>query len=295
MFEIIKNSLVIVKNNPFLTLGFVLYLIVLSFVLPRLETSQSGLFVILFLFAILLVSAGFLSGWFGVIKSAVKNSYKIYADEEARIADALSSKGSFFESVSKFIVPVGTMIVLYCVLFALLLALGFKFATKFIGSISFLKDALNIVQPEQMAEYLKNLGPDKKLIVSGWNLFFSLLIGLFSFLTVFWPAAIYWGKNGSRNPILALWYSATAIFRKPLGVIGLNLFIILLSVLLMPIAALSSLNPITAFIYMILTIYTFVFIVVLTFNYYEQRLKPRETKINSGDGPDSIREEQPGA
>ena len=295
MFEIIKNSLVIIKNNPFLTLGFILYLIVLSFVLPRFEASQSNPVVLMLLFAILLVSAGFLSGWFGMIKSAVENSYKTYENEEARISDILNSKGSFFESVSGFILPVGAMLVLYFILFMLLMTFGAKVATKFIGSIAFLKDAVNIVQPEQMAEYLRNLGPDKITILSGWQLFFSAVIGLFSFLTVFWPAAIYYGKSGSKNPILALWYSITAIFRKPLGVIGLNLFIAALSVFLMPIGALFSLNALTAFIYMILTIYTFVFIVVLVFNYYEQSLQPRQAKIDSSNGPDSIGQEQAGA
>ncbi len=295
MFEIIKNSLVIVKNNPFLTLGFILYLIVLSLVAPRIWASQSSFIILLFLFAILLVSAGFLSGWFGMIKTAIENSYKTYANEEERIAEAQASKNKFFESVSSFIVPVGTMLVLCDVLLELLLRFGKQIATKFIGSVGFLKEAFNITQPEQMAEYLKNLGPEKEMILGGWGLFFVTAFAFFIFLTIFWAPAIYWGKNGSKNPFLAFWYSITAVFRKPLGVIGLNLLIAALLVFLAQIGVLFSLNPITSFIYMILTIYTFVFVVVLVFNYYEQRLKPRETKIDSSDRSDSVGKEQPGA
>ncbi len=294
MLDTVKNSLIIVKNNPFLTLSFVIYLIVLVLISHRFATAQSDSLVFLFLVALLLISAGFLSGWFGMVKVSIKNLKKTHINEEADIENISVPKNVFFESVGEYFVPVSTMFVLYCVLFAVLIKGGEEIATKLIGSIDFLKNALNTVPPEQMADYLKNLDPDKITIFGGWNLFFSAIIGLFGFLTIFWPAAIYYGKNNTKNPFLALWYSATAIFKKPLGVIGLNLFIATLYVLL-SVIALFSLNTITAFIHMVFTVFTSVFIVVLIFNYYEQNLRPQETKINSGDRSDSIREKQAGA
>ena len=94
---------------------------------------------------------------------------------------------------------------------------------------------------------------------------------------------------------ISIWHSITAIFRRPLGVIGLNFFVLVLSMLLMPFGVLAGFNPIADFIYRILSIYYFVFVVVLVFNYYEQNLQPQETKVDSGDRPDSIGQEQPGA
>lgn len=291
MFEVIKKSLVITKDNPILTLGFVIYFIILSLVLKKLAVLQASALIMIALFAVILLNACFFAGWFQMVKFSIKNSKKHYESEEEKFLDIINLRKDFFEAIPSYILSVISIIVLYYLLFTLWIYLNIHIAEKFIGKIDFLlADMKNLTQTNELAlEYLKSLPNEKLNILYGWQMLFTVSIGLFSALTIFWPAALYYGRN--KNPFLAFWNSITAVFRKPLGVIGLNIFIAFLIMILMPLGGIASLNPITSFIYLVLSIYFFVFLVVLIFNYYAENLIPSNHRHNRSH---SIGEEQAG-
>lgn len=273
MFEIIKKSLIITKNNPILTLAFVIYLIVLSVFLPKVASLQPNWLTLITMFAILLLNAGFFAGWFEMVKYAIENSKKDYENDEEKFLDTINLREHFFDAIPPYILPVAVSVMLYYTLFLLVIVACVYIANKYIGNVDFLlNDIKNLTQSSAALEYMKNLPTEKTTIIYGWNILLTAAISIFGVLTIFWPSALYYGKNGSKNPLSAFWHSFTAIFRKPLGVIGLNIFIAILVMILMPIGGLFALNPIASFIYMILTIYVFVFLVVLIFSYYEKFL-----------------------
>lgn len=278
MFDIIKKSLIITKNNPILTLAFVIYLIILSLFLPKLANFQVSWLILVVLFGILMLNAGFFAGWLEMIKRSIENSKKDYENDEEKFFDTINLRKHFFEAIPPYIIPVAVTMVLYYVLFLGLILLCTQVADKFIGNIDFLfRDIKSLTQSNAVAlEYLKNLSEEKLMIIYGWNALFTASIAIFGVLTVFWPSALYYGKNGSKNPLRAFWNSFTAIFKKPLGVIGLNIFIAVLIMALMSIGGVFALNPITSFIYMILSIYFFVFLAVLIFNYYSVNFGSKE-------------------
>lgn len=278
MFDIIKKSLIITKNNPILTLAFVIYLIILSLFLPKLANFQVSWLILVVLFGILMLNAGFFAGWLEMVKCAIENSKKDYENDEEKFSDTINLRKHFFEAIPPYIIPVAVTMVLYYVLFLALILLCTQVADKFIGNIDFLfRDIKSLTQSNAVAlEYLKNLSAEKLMIIYGWNALFTASIGIFGVLTVFWPSALYYGKNGSKNPFRAFWNSITAIFKKPLGVIGLNIFIAILIMALMSLGGVFALNPITSFIYMILSIYFFVFLAVLIFNYYSVNFSKKE-------------------
>lgn len=287
MFQMIKKAAIITKNNPILTLAFVIYLIVISFLLPKLALIQNVYLLIVFAVVMILFAGAFFAGWFGMMKQAITNSYKNYENEETKVIDSLNTRNQFFVNVAAYILPVLAVFILYGILFYLWTQLNVYLAEHFIGKIDFIfEDLKNLGQgKENTMQYILALPEEKQMIIYGWNALFSFAYFVFGFLTVFWLAALYYGKCGSKNPFRALWMSLTAIFRKPLGVIGLNVFMAVAMMFFMIIGKLMGANAVLAFIYMILMIYLIVYFNVLILCYYDKNLAD-----NCNNGSDCIGE-----
>ncbi|GBF23543.1 hypothetical protein tpqmel_0947, partial [Candidatus Gastranaerophilus sp. (ex Termes propinquus)] len=188
--------------------------------------------------------------------------------------DTFNVRTHFFPNIPTYLLPLLTIFVLYYILFSLWTALNIQIAEHFIGKIDFLFGDIKAFTQSKEAtlEYLSNLPNAKLVIIYGWQALFSFAFFVFSLLTIFWISALFYAKNDSKNPLLALWMSAVAIFKKPLGVIGLNIFIAVVVIGSMSLGGLFATNTVLSFIYMILMIYLAVYLNVLVFSYYEKNL-----------------------
>lgn len=268
MLNIIKNSFNIVVRNYTIPLFFVLFLTLITFTSSKLALMPTilGLFTIGILIIFL---CAFFAGWYGMIKSAVVNSYKKRTKAE-ELRDIFSLKGDFLGYVGSHILPVFLGFVLYFILAVLVFNLSTLLAEKFVGNIDFLyNDTKNIVNSsEALAKYVVSLPKEKLMLLAGWELVLLVSVGLFNLFTLFWFSDLYMNKTDSRNILKALWSSICAVFKKPLSVIGFNVLVASFYFLVSQSSILGRLHPVLSFIYMVLWVYFFVFINVLIFNYY---------------------------
>jgi hypothetical protein len=283
MLEIIKKSLITVKNNPILPLALVLYLIIFA-TFAQSVSFQNSVFVIVFFIALFVLNAGFFSGWFGMIKKANENADKEYKTEDEKLQDILDLRKEFFASVASYILPVFSIFILHYFAFLFWMYLNIKLANRFLGSINFLLNApMDWGKSINSAvEFLSSLPPGKLEIIRNWQTLFICAIFLFIVFTIFVLPALYYAKDNYKNPFLAFFRAFTAVFKRPLGVLGLNLFIIVSLVCVQILGYTFSAHKILSFIYLVLLIYVFVFLVVLIFKYYGDKIAD-----NSDNGPDS--------
>ena len=116
MLNSLKKSFNIVKENPFITLYFVLYLIILFLIIPILIAGRNIFISMILGVLILLLTCAFISGWFNMIKTSVV-SFKENKTPEEKFEEAVKLKNDFFCGVSEYILPVITGAVAITALF----------------------------------------------------------------------------------------------------------------------------------------------------------------------------------
>lgn len=221
-------------------------------------------------FGLFLFSAAFFAGWFEMVKQAILNNDKNFANEVERIKSSIALRKDFFEGITKNILPLAGGIFLYYAVFLVIVYLDVIVAEKFFGKIDFLANDLKIITQsnEAMVAYFKALPNEKLLRLFSWEMLFLITSGIYSLLTLFWVSALYFNKKETKNPFMAYAYSFEALFKKPFSVILFNILIALMLFVYTQLAPLTVLNPVLSFIYMVVGIYFFVFLTVLIFNYY---------------------------
>ena len=273
MFKAIKKSFSIIIENPVLTMSFVLYLIFLSLILPRLFMGLNIILFALVLILLFTMTAAFFAGWLQMVKVAINNSKKVDKTEEEKLKEFTQMKDEFFGAVPKYILPLLGGIILYIIMFFLLIAFNIKFANHFIGRLDFLVEKINSLPQDAQAlhNFLTSLPQEKLMILWSWQFLFVITTGIFNFLMMFWASALYYPEKETSNPLVALKNSLIVIFKHPIRSAALYCFILILGVIFKTFDYLLSTNIVLYFVFMILGIYFWVFVFVLIFDYYESR------------------------
>lgn len=273
MHQSVKKSISIIIDNPVLTLSFVIYLIFLTFVMPKLFVWQNVIVFALIVLLILLFTSAFFAGWLQMVKTAIENSKKDERNEEERVKEFIQMKNDFFSAVPVYILPILGGIVLYFIMFFLLVAFNIKFANHFIGRLDFIVDTINSIPQDSQAlhAFVSSLPQDKIMILWSWQFLFLFTIGIFNFLIMFWASALYYPEKCTTSPLSALKNSLFAIFKHPVKSLALYTFILILGMLFKIISISFATNVVLYFIFMVLAIYFWVFVFVLIFDYYESR------------------------
>ena len=273
MYSAIKKSISIIIDNPILTLSFVIYLIFLTLLLPKIFISQNLIVFALTIIVALLLTSAFFAGWLQMVKTAISNSKKEKKNDEEKIKEFIDIKNDFFVAIPVYILPLLGGIVLYIIMFSLIVAFNIKFANHFIGSLDFLVEKLNSIPKDTqgLQAFLEALPQEEILIIWYWQILFLFTIGLFNFFMMFWASALYYPQKCTTNPLSALKNSLLVIFKHPIKSFTLYLFILFLGFIFRTMGVFFSTNVILYFIFMILAIYFWVFVFVLIFDYYESR------------------------
>ncbi len=285
MIDIIKKSYETTVNNPTIMIFWVAYLFIIPICSQILLKTQGSFLFIAALLMIILLNSAFFAGWFAIIKKAVKNADKVYLDADEKYKDILSLNAVFFGSIPSYILPVLGVFVIYAAGYTLWLMTATLFAQKFIGNIDFLIENIKNISGStaQTLQYLQSLSVDQLKVIYGWQIFLVFAITVFGLFTLFLPAALYFEKDNKKNPLKAFVDSAKTILKRPLGVLGFSLVIQFLFFILMTAQILCMFNIFLYFVYLVISIYITVFMVVLLFNYYDKRFAD-----NSYNGSDSI-------
>ena len=278
MQSLFKKSFNIVKDSPFITLFFVLYLIALFLVIQAMVTAKNFALAGIIGILLSLLTCAFISGWFGMIRTSVL-VYKEDKTPEEKLNEAIKLKNDFFSGVSTFILP----------MFA-----GFLVFTALLYGHSCLSDILfgkiddvlyNLSKyandPEAFKNYFISL-PN-----STWNLIFKksvfpyVTLCLITLTFLYWAASLYLNCNCSINPVRALIDSFKTMFLNFFETISIFILLTIVNFVLMLMQAVFIDNVIISFIAMILRIYFAAFIIVLIFDLYDSKQKKCTTDCNN--------------
>ena len=230
MYRAIQKSISIIIDNPILTLSFVIYLIFLTLIMPKLFVGQNIILFVTILLLLLVFTSAFFAGWLQMVKTAITNSKKENRNDEEKIKDFSSMKNDFFAAIPVYILPLLGGIILYIVMFFLLIAFNIKFANHFIGRLDFLVEKINSLPQDAQAlhNFLTSLPQEKLMILWSWQFLFVITTGIFNFLMMFWASALYYPEKETSNPLVALKNSLIVIFKHPIRSAALYIFIIIL-------------------------------------------------------------------
>lgn len=286
MSEFFKKSYKIVKDTPFITLYFVLYLIVLMLILPVFLTNNNLILNAIIGILVFLLTAAFLSGWFEMIKTSIGFYGKEKKTPEIKVFEMGKLRSSFFSGVATYILPViFGLALLLAGLFALAYLSDYIFGKvdKVISAISSLAN-----NTEALKDYLMSM-PDstwKVIIKKGLFSYISCNIAAVCFL--FWASSLFLNEKKSLNPLVAILDGLKTMFKKFFETIAVLLLIAVVNFLLISIQGLFISNIVISFIVMILRIYFASFVIVLIFDLYGKNDETEPCSRNNG--TDSIRE-----
>ncbi len=283
--DIIKKSFNIVKDSPFITLYFVIYLIVLFLIIPVMLTSKSVILTVTIGVLLLLLACAFAAGWFGMIRSAIL-LYKENKTPEQKLDETIKLKDSFFASVANYILPIiaGFLIFIGLVyLQTVLLNVVFGTDDVFYNISKYAND------PEGLRAYFSSLPETTWIVILKKNLCSYMIFSFITLAMLFYSASLYLNNKCSLNPIRAIVGGIKTMISKPVETFIAFVFLAVINFVLMFLYALFIQNIIISFITMILRIYFIAYIVVLIFALYENKAyEENKPAIDCNNRPDSI-------
>lgn len=275
------KSFNIVKDCPFITLYFVLYLIALFLILPVMLSGKNIIFIMIIGVLLMLLTCAFIAGWFGMIKTSVME-YKENKTPEEKLEEAIKLKNNFFSSVAMYILPVIAGII---TLTALL------YGHSYLSDILFGKidEVLNNLSryandPTAFKNYFISLPDSTWAMIFKKSIFSYVICSLLTLLFLYWAGGLYLNPKCSINPLYAIMEAIKTIFGKFIETLAIFALLIVVNFILMFLQAFFIENVIISFITMILRIYFATYIIVLIFDLYENRQKqPAVDCINRTD------------
>lgn len=288
--NIIKKSFNIVKDSPFITLYFVIYLIVLFLIIPAMLTSKSVILTVTIGVLLLLLTCAFIAGWFGMIKTAIA-LYEENKTPEQKLDEAVKLKDSFFSSVACYILPIITGFLIFT---------GLVYLQTFLLNAVFGPDDVfyNISKyandPKGLSTYFASLPETAWGVILKKNICSYLIFSFITLFMLFYSASLYLNSKCSVNPIRAIGGAIKTMAQKSAETLFVFVFLAVTNFILMFLYALFIENVIISFITMILRIYFIAYIVVLIFALYENKsyeengnFEPKAA-IDCDNRPDSI-------
>ncbi|MBR1617167.1 hypothetical protein IJ670_03360 [bacterium] len=258
-------------DNPTLTLLFVIFLIGTNMLLSCIVLAKTKIIAQLLIFGLFALVCIFLSGWFEVIKKTITaeniketNFYQIFSI-----------------GVTKNIIKTTLGTLLYVIILASVVILCQIFALKFFGNIDFFLNNMYSMPADKMdvMQYFNNLSTEEKNIIYGWNFCILCGVGLFNFITMFYyPALFDETLEHNKNimgyilqPIRSMLKSFCFLFKNIINAVLIGIFLYFINVILAIINTKTSANIFLSVIFLLVYIYFIAFVIMLIFNYYEER------------------------
>lgn len=281
MIKVFKDAFKITFNNIILATPLLVFLFMLNIYLIVAKNAVKALpSAILFYLTLFLMFSAFLAGWFYMVKVAVKNFKK--GQTQDSINEPFKLIKEFPVGIADFIKSYMGFSFLYLLFANIFVVSIYLIGNHFIGNIGItMKEFASATEaPVAMQALLDSMTKTQLLKVNYWYLLVMISVQVFSLLTMFWPIEIMYS---TKNPLIAFFKSISRVFTKPqciLLFIGINV----LNFVLVLFNYVSMFNPIT---YLIMTLVFFSFIVyvfVLLFLYYDEKIKGNSNSISDSDG-----------
>lgn len=238
---------------------------------------------VLAIVTILFMTSAYASGWFYMVKKAVKFAKKDFIFDKDKASESVRLIKAIPRGIGHFFLSFVQASVLF-IAFLLGLGIVIKFATQpFVSDINTILASfgINVSSTDEMSAVLNNFPPDKIL-----ELFNSIALPslklliviitvptIFSFISMLWIPEIIYTK---RNAIVALFTSIKKVFARFWKSILLYIYVLIIQCIVSVLSAYSLINPFLYLVAMVVYFYFLVYVVVLIFSYYDREFtKPK--------------------
>ena len=238
---------------------------------------------VLAIVTILFMTSAYASGWFYMVKKAVKFAKKDFIFDKDKASESVRLIRAIPRGIGHFFLSFVQASVLF-IAFLLGLGIVIKFATQpFVSDINTILASfgINVSSTDEMSAVLNNFPPDKIL-----ELFNSIALPslklliviitvptIFSFISMLWIPEIIYTK---RNAIVALFTSIKKVFARFWKSILLYIYVLIIQCIVSVLSAYSLINPFLYLVAMVVYFYFLVYVVVLIFSYYDREFtKPK--------------------
>ena len=261
---ILKKAFDITNRNLIIPTPQIIYIILSSLFLRMTMSTNIKLMAVSIVVFILMTSA-FFAGWFAMIKEAV-----VLKDEESKTSFDLLK--IFPQGIGDKFLTYTIGVVLYSAMFIGVVIGAYKCAMKFIGNFPIPIEVLNSTMnsPNELRQFVATMPVEDLVKVNQWNFMFLAFILVFMFITIFWVPEI---EFGGKNIFVSLFISIKNLFRKFFKTLVLFLFMCFAYMLVSLFSTLSLSNNILYFTSVLLSIYSTVYLIVLLFLYYEEKIR----------------------
>lgn len=284
MRELFKSAAKITNLNLILTIPLIIGIMIFDLYSAYSKyTVDTSLKSLIAAFTILFMLGVFCSGWFYMVKEAVKLSKKVFVLDSDRARETMNLFKKFPEGVGKFFLAFVGLYVIFFFIQIIITPFVYIIGTKLIGGLdsaamqSLQSMAMDpaITTNAGMTEFIEKLTPEQIVFMGKWSLLFMVITSIVMYLLMLWiPEIIY----KTPNPLVALWRSLVKLFKDFWTTLRLFLSLWFMGFGLLFINTFAMFNPVIYLIMSVVMFYFSVYMIVVIFLYYDNKYMSNDEK-----------------
>ncbi len=277
MRELFKEAVKITNYNIILTIPLIIFIKILD--LYSLYSKYNVDSVLKFLVAsitVLFMFGIFCSGWFNMIKGAIKLSKKVFVLDEDRAKATMNLFKNFSEGVGKFFLSFVGAYIIFLFIQAIATPLVYILGVNIIGGLD--TNSMQNLQSlainsemsanQGMPAFIDKLSIEQIIFFGKWSLLFMSITSIIMYLLMLWVPEII---CCTPNPLVALFRSVKKLFKDFFVTVRLYLILWFVGFLLLFVNTFAVINPIAYIIMSIIMFYYSVYLIVLIFLYFDRK------------------------
>lgn len=270
MIKILKETFVILNKNLWLLFLFMIisYIGLVYFSVLRASADT-----------IVQISVGVITLLFIVVAGVAGFFHTLRATVDSNEAQGYELVKNFPKGVSEYFLPALGIIVIYLIITFVCFSGAMLLGKNIIGTFSFspedLAKAMSSV--EALSEFQKHVTPEDVLKLSQWHLLYLVISSILTYLLIYWlPETFY----KTKNSFLSLWCALKKVVLNPLKTFQLFISLALINIIISLIIALMMPVPFLEFLVYFVYFYGFLYILLLTFNFYRHKfIEPEKVHL----------------
>jgi len=211
----------------------------------------------------------FLAGWLNMFHMCLENSQDENISDEQKAFNSLNLYKEFFPGVGKYFQKIFWGLLLSILFINIAELLVFHFTGNF-ESFSLDKVPQNLDTKTELITFWNKISPDDKLKIFRLVMLDSLIIGLFSYFSMFWMQFVI---VEDKNPINAFLSSIKAVFKDIINSFLIFIFCISGFFTIFVLNSILGKNVVIQFLCLMLFVYFSVYYTMMVFLYFERYRK----------------------
>ncbi len=277
MRELFKEAVKITNYNIILTIPLIIFIKILDlYSLYSKYNVDSALKFLVASITVLFMFGIFCSGWFNMIKGAIKLSKKVFVLDEDRAKATMNLFKNFSEGVGKFFLSFVGAYIIFLFIQAIATPLVYILGVNIIGGLD--TNSMQNLQSlainsemsanQGMPAFIDKLSIEQIIFFGKWSLLFMSITSIIMYLLMLWVPEII---CCTPNPLVALFRSVKKLFKDFFVTVRLYLILWFVGFLLLFVNTFAVINPIAYIIMSIIMFYYSVYLIVLIFLYFDRK------------------------